>query len=137
MGQFKAATETARGNGKYQGMNWITQVKRLAIYLRDGMACAYCGDSVENGTKLSLDHILPHSKGGTNHETNLVTCCSKCNSSRGNRDIEVFVPAVAQYINHGVTAGAIFLHIANHSAMDLKPFIAEAKVIIARRGDTK
>ena len=85
MKNMKAAEQTARGRGVYQGMNWITQKKRLAIYLRDGLACAYCGASVETGAQLSLDHLIPHSEGGTNHESNLVTCCSRCNSSRGAR----------------------------------------------------
>ena len=58
----------------WQGMNWIRQEKRLAIYLRDGMSCAYCGASVEGGAQLSLDHVKPHSRGGSNAAANLVTC---------------------------------------------------------------
>jgi len=38
-----------------QGMNWIRKEKRLAIYLRDGLACGYCGQSIEDGAKLTLD----------------------------------------------------------------------------------
>ena len=30
------------------GMNWLPKARRLAIYLRDGLACAYCGASVED-----------------------------------------------------------------------------------------
>ena len=80
---------------KNQGMNWITQHKRLAIYMRDGLACAYCGDGVEDGAKLTLDHLTPYSEGGSNHESNLVTCCQRCNSSRGNRSVEQFAAGVA------------------------------------------
>ena len=58
----------ARGkpNGSYQGMNWIKPAKRLALYLRDGLACAYCGDGIEDGIRLTLDHLTPHSLGGSN-----------------------------------------------------------------------
>lgn len=118
----------------WQGMNWITQQKRLAVYLRDGLACCYCGDSVENGAKLSLDHLKCHSNGGSNHETNLVTCCSRCNSSRADRPVAAFARAVAQYINHGVTQKEILLHVRACAKRSLKPFVAQSKALIATRG---
>jgi hypothetical protein len=134
MSTYKASEETRRGKGQYAGMNWIRQEKRLAIYLRDGLACAYCGASVETGAQLSLDHILPHSLGGSNKETNLVTCCTRCNSSRGNRDMEAFAAATAGYINHGVTAGEIIAHVQDCAQRSLKVAKEEAKTMIARRG---
>lgn len=128
------ATDDARSKGKWQGMNWITQEKRLAIYLRDGLACAYCGTGIEESAKLTLDHVIPHSKGGRNHESNLVTCCAHCNSSRGNRDVNVFIKAVAGYINHGVTAKEIKKHIADCTSRDLKTYKTMAKEMISLRG---
>lgn len=119
---------------KHQGMNWIRQEKRLAIYLRDGLACMYCGQSVEDGAQLSLDHVKPWSHGGSNSERNLVTCCSKCNSSRGNRPAAEFAAAVAGYVNHGVTGESIMASIRSNTRKSLKPFIGEAKEMIARRG---
>ena len=102
----------ARGLGtKYQGSKWIRPEKRLAIYLRDGLACCYCGEVIEDGIGLSLDHLEAHSNGGNNHETNLVTSCRRCNSARGNRDYREFVTAVAQYLNHDVKSGDIVNHI--------------------------
>jgi hypothetical protein len=117
-----------------QGMNWIRQEKRLAIYLRDGLACMYCGDSVENGAILSLDHIKPYSKGGSNSESNLICACKKCNSSRGNRSLKVFCESVAGYLNHGVDADAMIKAISRNRRKKLSPFLAEAKELIARRG---
>jgi hypothetical protein len=72
-----------------QGMNWISQHKRLAIYLRDGLQCCYCGKNCEEA-KLTLDHLKPYSKGGSNEATNLVTSCISCNSARGNKSYTVF-----------------------------------------------
>lgn len=117
---------------KNQGMNWITQHKRLAIYLRDGLACCYCNATVEDGAKLTLDHIVAYSNGGSNKETNLVTCCSKCNSSRGNRDYEEFAGKVADYLNHGCKQETIVNHIQDclQRPLDIKL----AKEIISRRG---
>jgi len=115
-----------------QGMNWIRREKRLAIYIRDGLACCYCGEGVEDGAKLTLDHLTPHSHGGSNRQTNLVTCCHRCNSSRGNRDYREFADAVAAYLNHGVKAEDIISHIEETSQRQLD--VAGAKEIIARRG---
>lgn len=41
--------------------------------------CAYC-QSTEN---LTLDHIIPQSKGGLDVKTNVVSCCHSCNQSKG------------------------------------------------------
>lgn len=112
----------ARANGKWNGMNWIRQEKRLAIYLRDGLACAYCGEGIEQGAKLTLDHILPHSQGGTNSEGNLVTACHRCNSLRRDRPVDEFAASVASYINHGIQAQQILDHIVACTARDLRPF---------------
>jgi len=75
----------------WQGMNWIRPEKRLAIYLRDGMACCWCGTSVETeGTILTLDHCRPRCKGGGNEASNLITACKACNSARGSKTLKDF-----------------------------------------------
>jgi len=129
---MKNQNETARGRGDWQGMNWIRQEKRLAIYLRDGLACVYCGHSIENGASLSLDHLKPASNGGQNHESNLVTCCEKCNKSRGTRSVRSFCRSVAGYLNHDVTAKEIENHVRSCSRRKLN--LNEAKEMISRRG---
>jgi 5-methylcytosine-specific restriction endonuclease McrA len=91
---------------KWNGSNWIRKERRLAIYLRDGLACVYCGASVEDGATLSLDHVRPHSKDGGTASSNLVTCCRKCNSSRGNRGLREFCKS-----DHGVSWKDIESHV--------------------------
>jgi len=44
--------------------------------------CAYCGSEEE----ITLDHIVPQTKGGSNHTTNLLACCKKCNGDKGHAD---------------------------------------------------
>ena len=124
------ATATAAPAKRTQGMNWISQHKRLAIYLRDGLCCAYCAAGIEDGAKLTLDHLTPYSLGGSNKETNLVTCCISCNSARGNRDVKGFAAGVAAY--KGVEAGEILAGIRNRVRRVLP--LAEAKAMVARRG---
>ena len=115
-----------------QGSHWIRPEKRLAIYLRDGLACAYCGATIEDGARLTLDHLRPVSRGGSNEASNLVTCCCKCNSSRGNRPVAAFTRAVAEYVD--ADAKEIERHVRRQSKRSLAPHIVEAKEMIERRG---
>lgn len=78
-------------SGNKHGQHWITDVRRLAIYLRDGMACIYCGKTVEQKAQLTLDHIRPRCRGGGNESHNLVTACIQCNAKRGSRAFAPFV----------------------------------------------
>jgi len=57
------------------------KLSRKRIYKRDGYACVYCGSEKH----LTLDHVLPRSRGGRNTWDNLVTCCSSCNHHKGNK----------------------------------------------------
>jgi len=61
----------------------ILPVNEAAIYARDGYRCVYCGAQED----LTLDHIVPLSKGGTHSEDNLVVACRSCNASKGNRSL--------------------------------------------------
>ncbi len=44
--------------------------------------CAYCGSD----TDLTLDHIVPRSRGGSNHTTNVLCACTKCNASKSHTE---------------------------------------------------
>jgi len=43
------------------------------------LKCAYCGSEED----LTLDHIVPRSKGGVDHTKNVVCACHKCNQDKG------------------------------------------------------
>lgn len=67
------------GNGP---SGWrIGRLSREAIYQRDNHCCVYCGA----GDNLSLDHVIPRSRGGSDDPENLVTACRPCNSSKRDR----------------------------------------------------
>ncbi len=59
-------------------------MKRTRIYMRDKFRCQYCGDK-KAPRELTLDHILPRSRGGDNSPFNVVTACVSCNQRKGNR----------------------------------------------------
>jgi hypothetical protein len=60
------------------------KINRQRIYKRDNHECVYCGSK----KNLTIDHIIPKSKGGENTWLNLVTSCSSCNRLKGDRTPE-------------------------------------------------
>jgi 5-methylcytosine-specific restriction endonuclease McrA len=59
-------------------------LSRHNIMKRDAFQCLYCG-STKN---LTLDHMIPKSRGGDSSWTNLVTACMRCNTRKGDRTPE-------------------------------------------------
>jgi 5-methylcytosine-specific restriction endonuclease McrA len=59
-------------------------LSRFNIYKRDEYKCGYCGSK----DSLTLDHVIPKSKGGPNSWKNLITCCMKCNVTKGDKSLE-------------------------------------------------
>lgn len=55
---------------------------RKNILRRDGHKCVYCGKS---DVVLTIDHILPKSRGGEDSWENLISACPRCNSKKGDR----------------------------------------------------
>lgn len=63
---------------------------RYEILNRDGFACRYCHAT---DVRLTVDHVVPTSLGGTDDPTNLVACCEPCNSGKASSHPEA--PTVA------------------------------------------
>jgi len=59
-------------------------LSRKNILLRDRNCCQYCGTILASG-ELTLDHVIPRSRGGNSSWENLVACCHPCNRKKGNR----------------------------------------------------
>ena len=60
---------------------------RANILLRDKNQCQYCAKYFQ-ADKLTLDHVLPKSRGGRNTWNNMVAACKKCNQRKGNKTPE-------------------------------------------------
>lgn len=60
------------------------EMTRKNIFRRDGHRCAYCG-SHDN---LTVDHIIPRSRGGLNRWENVITACHRCNNMKDNKTPE-------------------------------------------------
>ena len=59
-------------------------LSRKNILLRDGNCCQYCSVALTAG-ELTLDHVIPRSRGGLSTWENLVACCHSCNRRKGNQ----------------------------------------------------
>jgi len=62
----------------------LTSTEWLAILAQADGHCAYC----DKEAKLTLDHVIPLSKGGKHSKDNVVPACGHCNSSKGNKTLE-------------------------------------------------
>jgi HNH endonuclease len=56
----------------------ISKRLRYEVFRRDNHACRYCGATAPQA-KLTVDHVVPTSLGGTDEPSNLLTACSDCN----------------------------------------------------------
>jgi 5-methylcytosine-specific restriction endonuclease McrA len=59
----------------------VPPVNRREVLRRDKHTCQYCGSSKH----LTLDHVIPRSKGGKHSWDNVVIACEQCNSRKGDR----------------------------------------------------
>jgi 5-methylcytosine-specific restriction endonuclease McrA len=57
------------------------RITRRAVFARDSWTCQYCGRT----SHLTVDHVLPRSRGGRSIWENIVTSCAPCNRRKGNR----------------------------------------------------
>jgi 5-methylcytosine-specific restriction endonuclease McrA len=58
---------------------------RQALFRRDRQVCQYCG---RKGGDLTVDHVMPKSRGGEDSWENLVAACLRCNNRKGDRTPE-------------------------------------------------
>ena len=54
---------------------------RKNLFLRDNHQCQYCGKT----SHLTVDHVIPKSRGGRDEWNNVVVCCIKCNNKKGDQ----------------------------------------------------
>jgi 5-methylcytosine-specific restriction endonuclease McrA len=63
------------------------RLSRQNIFLRDEHTCQYCRQRFSE-KRLTIDHVIPLSRGGRHEWTNVVTACSACNNKKGDKTPE-------------------------------------------------
>lgn len=67
----------------------IAKTKKQAIFARYGGLCAYCGKPMQR-KNMTVDHLVPQSRGGGNNIENLMPSCRSCNGLKAADSLEVF-----------------------------------------------
>ena len=92
------------------------KITRRAVLARDSWTCQYCG-STKSG--LTVDHVIPRSRGGRTTWENIVTACARCNLTKGGRmpnqakmhpRIKPHQPSVIELREHGRKFPPNYLH---------------------------
>lgn len=79
-----AAPEVIRENHYKRYHETTVRLSRRAIFERDEYRCQYCGKRFQS-SELSIDHIMPRSRGGAESWFNLALACTSCNHRKGAR----------------------------------------------------
>lgn len=58
------------------------KLSRRSVFARDNFTCQYCGS---HGKDLTIDHVVPKRHGGGAQWENLVACCRRCNTKKGDK----------------------------------------------------
>lgn len=124
MCKHNQVADNGRSGGKYKGV-CIRADLRLAIYLRDRFTCLYCCRDLHDAAPMdiTLDHLVPDSKGGSNDPRNLITACRACNCSRQDKPLSRFAGPEARK------------HIARNRNRAIAKYRKLAKAIIAGESD--
>lgn len=67
---------------------YIPKSVRDEVFEECGWSCSYCG---AEGVDLQIDHVIPHSRGGSNDKSNLTAACAPCNNSKRAKTPEEWV----------------------------------------------
>lgn len=81
----------------------MTIERRIYMYLYrkqdEPEFCCYCGKPIVWPLKRTTEHIIPKSKGGSEHSKNKRPCCHKCNGWRGNKSLQYWKAEIQELID--------------------------------------
>jgi 5-methylcytosine-specific restriction endonuclease McrA len=60
------------------------KLTRREVFIRDEFTCQYCG---RQAGELTIDHVVPRSRGGVHSWDNLVSACKSCNHRKGGKSL--------------------------------------------------
>jgi 5-methylcytosine-specific restriction endonuclease McrA len=106
------------------------KLTRREVFLRDHYTCQYCGRVTHD---LTIDHVLPKSRGGKHSWENLAAACKECNHRKGGRTPEEARMRLkrAPYEPHAGAYYAIQRRLTERPRADWEPFIPGAEAIAA------
>jgi 5-methylcytosine-specific restriction endonuclease McrA len=97
------------------------RISRRAVFARDRHRCQYCGSE----RHLTVDHVVPRSKGGTDSWDNLVTSCAPCNRKKGDRAPHVVGLRLMRKPRPPEPTSFVFMHV-DHIHESWRPYLSFA-----------
>jgi len=101
------------------------RLNRRNLFARDENRCQYCGRKVRS-TDLSIDHVLPRSRGGRTVWTNVVCACMTCNVRKGGRTPREAGMQMVREPKQPRFSPVISLHAGNEKYRSWKQFLDTA-----------
>jgi 5-methylcytosine-specific restriction endonuclease McrA len=97
------------------------RISRRAVFARDRHRCQYCGSA----RHLTVDHVVPRSRGGADTWDNLVTSCAPCNRKKGDRPLHLAGLHLSQPPRPPGSAAFVLLHV-DHVHESWRPYLSYA-----------
>jgi 5-methylcytosine-specific restriction endonuclease McrA len=97
------------------------RISRRAVFARDKHRCQYCGSS----RHLTVDHVVPRSRGGADTWDNLVTSCAPCNRKKGDRPLHLAGLRLSRPPRSPGPAAFVLLHV-DHVHESWRPYLSYA-----------
>jgi len=72
-------------------------ITRDRLLERDNYSCQYCNRDLTKNT-VTIDHVIPQSKGGPHKWTNVVASCVTCNTTKGSKSLAQFKKVTGKYL---------------------------------------
>lgn len=104
-------------------------LNRANLFRRDKGQCQYCGSTKQ----LTIDHVVPRSKGGKTSWTNLVTACNRCNVAKGDKTLEQ-AGMKLQTLPFTPTLSYFLATYASRQAVEWLPFLESTLEVSASQG---
>ena len=101
------------------------RLSRRNLFARDANRCQYCGKKFKT-TELSIDHVVPRSRGGRTVWNNVVCACMKCNVRKGGRTPHEAGMAMIREAVQPRFSPVITLHAGNEKYRSWKQFLDAA-----------
>ena len=98
---FKYRATTLRKHGVTLNTNDCA-TKLFWIWIKQKGICAYTGRKLHYDKTTHIDHIIPRSKGGSNHPDNFQFICSEANQAKSNLTHDEFVMLIKQIMNYSI-----------------------------------
>jgi len=98
-----------------------SRISRRAVFARDKHRCQYCGSA----RHLTVDHVVPRSRGGADTWDNLVTSCAPCNRKKADRPLHLAGLQLLRPPRPPGPAAFVLLHV-DHVHESWRPYLSYA-----------